>query len=232
MPEEKAGEATTKVATVQDTEGNQSPEKPVEVTSPPVKEDAKIQEEKPKGAEEKPEEKEPLKPEPFHKHPAFQRMTRKNATLSTKVETLAAQNTEMGELMKEMIALQKNEDFKPTAKVKESLPDPQGLLDSEMDTLTSKHDLSSEEEAEVIKIAKKYATDLGEGAKAFLPAETAYQILKDKGTAKETVNTKPSAVATEKDVANPNKTRTPAKSIGEAVMRAKAIIARNSKLNL
>ncbi|KKN56844.1 hypothetical protein LCGC14_0568260 [marine sediment metagenome] len=232
MPEENAGEAATKAAAVQNTEGTQPPEKSVEVTPPPVKEDAKIQEEKPKGEEEKPGEKEPSKPEPFHKHPAFQRMTRKNATLNTKVETLSAQNTEMGELMKEMIALQKNEDFKPSAKAEEGLPDPQELLDTEMDTLSSKENLSSEDEAEVIVIAKKYATDLGDGAKAFLPAETAYQILKDRGTTKETVDTKPSSKAAEGAVTNPGKARTPAKSIGEAVARAKAIVAKNSKLDL
>ncbi len=233
MPEENnAGDAATKAAAAQDAAGNQPPEKPVEVPPPPVKEDAKIQEEKPKGEDGKPVEKEPSKPEPFHKHPAFQRMTRKNATLGAKVEVQSKQITEMGELMKEMIALQKNEDFKPTVKKEEGLPDAQELLDSEMDTLISKNDLSAEDEAEVIKIAKKYATDLGDGAKAFLPAETAYQILKDKEGTKETVVTKPSAAATEKNVADPAKTRTPAKSIGEAVMRAKAVLAKQSKLNL
>lgn len=234
--ENTAGDAATNAATVQTPEGNQPPKATsVEDPNSTTREGANPQNEGTEGKkEDEPGKKEDSsKNEPFHKHPAFQRMTRKNAKLSTEVQVLREQNQEITESLKELIALQKGEEHKPSVKSEEKLPDPQELLDTEMDQLVSAHDLSAEEEAEVIEIAKKYAIDLGDGVKAFLPAETAYQILKDRGGgSKETVPTRPSTATTEKNVANPGASGKPAKTIGEAVARAKAAIERQGKTNL
>ena len=242
MEEEKAGVADTSTAADQKS-GQVSTEKnSASVSDSNHSEVAKTQDKetdiskegkenkdkKPSTSEEKSE-----KQEPFYKHPAFQRMSRKNAKLSTEVGAIKTQNAELVGLVKELMALTKGEEFKPEKVENTEMPDSQELLDIEMDQFTKKTDLSDTEETEIIDIAKKYSYEL-EGNKVYLPVSVAYQIYKDltsktvssKETEKATVSTKPSPRANEKSVSTQGEGRPPARNLQEAIWRAKAIVGR------
>lgn len=224
MLNDNAGETGALPVTVQETEEISSPNNPVEAKAPaPEKGDQEPNAET-KGDEV--EKEKSSKPEQFNRHPAFQRLSRKNAKMSATVEAQKGQITELSGMVKEMLALQKGEEFTPEAKVtNNSLPDPQELLDMEMDKLLEKEDLGSEEEAAVIKIAKQYAHEVGEG-KVYLPAATALKIYRDSsGSAKPSIPTKPSAKASERNVADMKTVKEPAKDVYEAARRAKARLA-------
>lgn len=232
MLNDEVGEVDAESTEGQDPSGIDIQEQPAEEEDANVSEDAKTQDQDSEAEEEA--DKKSSKPEPFHKHPAFQRMTRKNAKLAAQNEALTEQVSEMSNLMKEMIALQKGEEFKPEPKVDNAIPDAQELLDMEMEKLLQAEDLSSDEEQAVIKIAQKYKTDIGDGKAVFLPAKTALQIYRDSlensGAGKRSVSTKPSSGAAEANVGKGRSQRKPAKSIAEAVWRAKQELAKQSKV--
>jgi len=232
MAEDAAGVAATDAVVGQDPTEVSSQKQPEQEKSPNLSEENKTPEEKNDG-DGKAETKDPEKLDRFDKHPGFQRMVRKNAKLSAEMGALKDQNAEFASLMKEMIALNKGEEYKPEPKAETAIPDAQDLLDNEMETLLQAEALSPQEEAEVVKIAQKYAQDLGEGKKIYLPAITAHEIWKDQqNDAVPAVSTKPSSGVSEAKVAAPNTDRKPAKNVYEAVTRAKQMLARENSTNL
>jgi len=237
--EENAGAAATKAASGQKPGQVSTEKKSAPEDSPNLSEEAKTQEgsterSKEEGAKEKNKtSKEELR---FDKHPAWMRRERKLQTQNAKIETQQKQIDDMSELMKEMIALQKGENFTPTKKTEDSAPHGQELLDLEMDRLIEKNDLSSEDEKRVIEFSKKFPTDIGDGKKVFLSPEIALALMKEAEKDKEEsdieVDTKPSKGAAESKVANQKENRPKAKDLAEATARAKrALVALQANNN-
>lgn len=163
------------------------------------------------------------KPEPFHKHPAWQRQIRKNARLSTQLQESNKRNADLAHLIRESIAAQKGEEYKPEASSKDETSsfDPEVVLDDEMEEFSLKANLSIEEENAVMDIARKYGQDLGDGKKVYLPIKTAYAIYKDgKGGQGESVKDAPkvdsSTVSTKPTNSNVNENK-----VGDAATRDK-----------
>lgn len=173
------------------------------------------------------------------KHPAYQRQKRDLARTKATVEGLVKKSDEQMEVIKELLALQKGEEYEPSKKSDSELPDPDELLDGEMDALLQEEDLSPEVEDAVISIAKKYATDLGDGKKSYLPASTAYQIYKDTQTKEESkeeieedkekkISTKPSGSARESAVKPGSESKKP-RDLSSAVDRARRLLEQSLK---
>jgi len=212
---------------------------------PNVNQDAKI-EVKPEESDSsaKKDEKDDLskkeKAEPYHKNPAFQRLIRNNKIQSAKMEVIEKKNQELINIVKEILATQKGEDYTPTSPEK-TIPDPQELFDLEMDKVLEDEDLSSEDEEGMINVAKKYTYELGDGTKVYLPAKVALQIFRDmKGKEstpesekkveeeppkKSTPSTRPSSSAKkEADISKVDELKSKPKNIYDAIARAKRLI--------
>lgn len=193
--------------------------------------DAKADSSDEEGANEQNKSSDKDKPAPFHKHPRFKRLISRNKRLEETAQTQTEQIGELKNLVQELLALNKNEEYKPEPKEsKNSMPNADELLDMEMEDFLDDNDLSESEEIAIIDIAKKYAKKLPNGHEVYLSPDVAFQIYKDQQnlnkettTSKETVNTKPSSRVSETDTTKENQSRPKAKSIAEAVARAKRL---------
>jgi len=168
------GDATT--ASVVDETTQVSTEKKSETgDETSLKEEAKIQSNATESGEETTERKKEEE-EPFHKSARFQRMLRKTSQQGAIIEKQERQIEAMNEMLKEVLATAKGEDYVPPTKTEE-IPSPDELLESEMDAFTDslKDDLTTEEESEIIEIAKKFKYKAGD-RDIYLPPEVAYQI--------------------------------------------------------
>jgi len=125
-------------------------------TVPPVVEPVKAGEEAKEEAKgiKTPEEN---KPEPFDKHPAWQRMLRRSTRMEAQNHELRTTLTEALSTLKELAAAQKGEEYKPEPVKKQEEVDFTSYLDNEIEELSSKESLSSEAEAKIVEIAVKYA---------------------------------------------------------------------------
>lgn len=191
-----------KAANVAPAAGTQAP---VEVSNPqippplpvepaPTSEGPSKETEK-KAADEELASKEAEKKEeiPFHKRPEFQRLSRQNRRLSDRVEEQSKQLSEAVELMRQLTALQKGEEYIPQKATDESM-DYDALIDREMEVLSSAEKLSPEEEDAVVQVAKEYAIE-SKGGKVPLPLQTALQIYRKLNVKSQVVVPPPDAPA-------------------------------------
>lgn len=239
MPDDNAGESGTKPEAGQKPDEVSTQEKSVQEKDPNVSEDAKTQEKEPEDPkDEKPKENKDVKKDeqlPFHKHPAWQRMLRKNEKANGLVRRQGEMLTELINTVKEIAAGQKGEEYKPkkTDDFEWDKLDFDDVLDSEMEQLVTSLgkedvDLSPGDEEEIVEIAKKYSKEV-EGKKVYLSAPLAYQIWKDlqesKPEDKKKTSTKPSAGGSEKDVGKVQITKPgeKRKSLDQIVAEAKRL---------
>lgn len=235
MPDDTtAGVAATDAASDQKSDEVSSQEKSAPDESSNLSEEAKTQKDKSESPDEdgaKEKEKSPKEKLRFDQHPGWKRRERKMAKQNTQLESQKTQITEMKDLMKEMIAAQKGEEFKPEEKTEDTVPGGDELLDMEMDKLLDETELSPEDEAEVIAISKRFETDLGDGNKVFLSPHIALQFMKElkEASQEEDVDTKPSKGVAESAVAKTAGNLPKPRSVEEAFAQAKRIIAASSK---
>jgi hypothetical protein len=164
--------------------GNQEKVEPD--TDSNVSEDAKTQDgesesEADKPADEQKSESDDKKdiPQEFHKHPAWRRQQRNNRRLKAQVEQQSKDMSEMANLLKEVVALQKGEDYTPE-QGEDTVPDMAEVLDQEMDNLIDElskegTNLTSSQEQEIMDIANEYGQDI-DGKQIPLSPKQAYKV--------------------------------------------------------
>ena len=162
--------------------------------------------------QDKKSESEEEKELPFHKHPAWQKLYRRNRELKGEVHELKEGLQEVLKHLKGETESDEEEEKGNELKKTSSGSNLDDLLKKELeslaDTLEEKgEDFSPEDEKQVADISKKYAATFN-GQKIYLPAESAYQIWKDLRALQspeskpKTPDTRPSSRSREKNVAD------------------------------